>query len=325
MWESMATITKQGSKWKAQIRRKGLGTATRSFIKKADAEAWARTTEALIERGEFESTPKAKAEAKDTTLGQLIERYRDEISTKKKGSRSETYILNAILKYHICNKKVIDVNSSDWSKYRDVRLKEIKETKGGKKKTIKPITLKRQLLIFQHMYEVANNEWGYTKLDNPLLKVNLDYKDTQRDRVLKGDEWQRIIADAKGRKNPLVLQVILWAKETGMRRGEILSLRWSDVDVKGRALVIPETKNGHPRTLPITKEMLSILEGLDPTEDRVFPIREANFDSTWKRIMANLGLSGSLRFHDLRHSAVKRLPRMTPHRLPNVTPHVEAS
>jgi integrase len=290
----MATISKHGTKWKAQIRRRGLGCATRSFIKKSDAEKWARETEAAMERGEFEATPEAAtSDPKQVTLGELVERYRDEKANQKKGSRSETYILNAFLKHSMAKKTLLDVKAMDWNRYRDERLKEIKA-----------VSLKRQLLIFQHMYEVARDEWGFTKLENPLLKVKLEFVDQKRDRTLKGDEWERIIADAKTRKNPLVLQVIMWAKETGMRRGEILAMRWSDVNLKDRSLLIPETKNGHSRTLPVTKPMMALLEAQEPENELVFPIATANFDSTWKRILAKQGLSGDLRFHDLRHTAI---------------------
>jgi hypothetical protein len=80
----MATIDNRNGKWRAQVRRKGLGSVSRSFINKKDAEAWARQTEAAIERGSYD--PKPKPDAPDTkaiTLGQLIERYRDQVSVSK--------------------------------------------------------------------------------------------------------------------------------------------------------------------------------------------------------------------------------------------------
>ncbi|MBJ7535079.1 tyrosine-type recombinase/integrase [Rhodomicrobium vannielii ATCC 17100] len=73
-----------------------------------------------------------------------------------------------------------------------------------------------------------------------------------------------IIEDAKARKNPIILPIILFAIETGMRRSEILAMRWQHIDLRTRVLSIPETKNGHPRKIPLTTKALEILERLDP-------------------------------------------------------------
>jgi integrase len=292
----MAFIEKRGDKYRVRVRRKGLGAVSRSFLKKADAQGWAREAESALERGTFEAAPKAHAEnSKTTTLAELVERYRDTISVRKKGKEFETYILNALLRHKLAQKKLIEATSSEWAQYRDERLKEIK-----------PASLKRQFVIIHNLYEVARDEWGFD-VPNPLTKVKLEYTDQRRDRRLKEGEWERIIAGAKTRKNPFVLQVLIWAKETGMRRGEILAMRWQHVDLKSRCLLIPEAKNGHSRVLPITTEMLAILETSNLENDRVFPIAEANFKSTLKRIFAKLGLSGDLRMHDLRHEAISRL------------------
>jgi integrase len=121
---------------------------------------------------------------------------------------------------------------------------------------------------------------------------------------LKGDEWERIASEAKTRKNPLILAVIQWAKETGCRQSEIHRLTWADIDLPGRVVTISDSKNGEARVLPITKAMLAILEAQEPENELVFPITTTNFQSTWKRILAKLGLTGSIRLHDLRHHAI---------------------
>jgi len=103
-----------------------------------------------------------------------------------------------------------------------------------------------------------------------------------------------------------MLPVILWAIETGMRRGEILRMKWSHVDEKSRTLLIPTTKNGHSRRIPLTDEALKILSGLDKSTETVFPISANSVRLTWRRMAAKLGLKG-LRFHDLRHEAISTL------------------
>jgi integrase len=154
------------------------------------------------------------------------------------------------------------------------------------------------------MYKVAKEEWGYSKLDNLITKVKLEYKDIQRDRRLKDGELDLILAEAATRKNKLISPIISWAVHTGMRRGEVMAMKWEHINIKDRLLLIPETKNGYSRTLPLTKEMMAVLESLDPTEDRVFPINANTFAATWHKMLTKLGLNREIRFHDLRREAV---------------------
>jgi integrase len=142
--------------------------------------------------------------------------------------------------------------------------------------------------------------------ENPLDKVTLNFVRNRRDRRLQDRELELIIRETKKRKNPIVLPVILWAIETGMRRGEILSMKWKDIDLRNRVVLIPQTKNGTPRKIPLTDRAKGILEGLDPTDDRVFPIAVENFKISWRRILDKIKIQG-LTFHDLRHEAVSSL------------------
>jgi hypothetical protein len=101
--EIMATFDKRSNgKWRAQVRRKGLGSLSKNFVSKKAAEKWARETEAAIEAGTFSPHPQLDAETPDpkqVTLSQLLERYRDNISIQKKGSKEESARINAILRH----------------------------------------------------------------------------------------------------------------------------------------------------------------------------------------------------------------------------------
>lgn len=296
----MASIAKRDGKFRVQIRRQGQGSLSKTFTLRKDAERWARETEAAVEAGRYTKPEIAKAEEaaidpSTTTLQALVERYRDTVTANKRGKVSEAAILNAFIRNApIASKKLSDISSTDWARYRDARLKEIKA-----------ISVKRQLSIFSRIYEVARAEWGL-KIDNPLASVSLDYVDQRRDRRLKEEELDLIITEAKRRRNPLVLQVILWAKETGMRRGEILAMRWDHIDLKGRVLTIPMSKNGLSRKLPITRAMIDILESQEPDNATVFAIKPSNLKLTWARILKAVGIS-DLHFHDLRHEAISTL------------------
>ena len=93
--------------------------------------------------------------------------------------------------------------------------------------------------------------------------------------------------------------IIEFAIETGMRRGEILNIKVKDI--KGQTLLIPQTKNGHPRTIPLTKRALYILKNIElPFHMSPNAVRLA-----WERLKKK-GNIKDLHFHDLRHEAISR-------------------
>jgi integrase len=97
--------------------------------------------------------------------------------------------------------------------------------------------------------------------------------------------------------------------ETAMRRGEVLNAHWRDVDFTKRVLHIPRTKNGHPRSIPLTATALNLLARRFDEQavagDRIFPTTEDAVKMAWRRIMARARLP-DFRYHDLRHEAVSR-------------------
>jgi integrase len=289
----MATITKRNGKYTVQVRRLGYPSSNKTFAHKKDAETWAKQKELEIERGELPTNH--RTELKGLTIGELIDRYKDTVTVRKKGKGPEQYVLSAFLRHPLASKPVADITTEDWAKYRDERLQEVT-----------PVTLKRQLAVIHNVYTVAKEEWKLSIKDNPLDKLALKAKPVRRDRRLQDGELERIIEDAKQRKNPLILPMILLAIETGMRRGELLAMQWKHLDLRNRTLLIPDSKNGTPRRIPLTKKAMEVLEGLDPVSDAVFEISANAVKLTWDRMMAHLGIE-DLHWHDLRHEAVSTL------------------
>jgi integrase len=256
----MATIRKRGTKWQVQIRRVGVRAISRSFHMRKDAEAWGRQMEVQADRRELPRDPKA---LQRLTLGQLVERYRDTVSVRKRGYDVERIVLNAFLRHRICSKPLSEIEASDFASYRDERLM-----------TIKPSTLKRELAPLHNMFELARDEWRLPLRENPLHKVRVTSAQQRRERRLKPGELDGLITASRACRNQLILPIVLLAVETGMRRGEILSLRWEHVDREAPALLIPHSKNGHPRV-------------------------------AWDRLRAPARIT-DLHFHDLRHEAISR-------------------
>jgi integrase len=95
------------------------------------------------------------------------------------------------------------------------------------------------------------------------------------------------------------------AVETGMRRSELLGMRWADIDFEARTVSLRNTKNGHPRAVPLSPRAVAIIRTTPRVGDTVFPISANALRLAWERLRRRAGVSG-LRFHDLRHEAVSR-------------------
>jgi integrase len=94
----------------------------------------------------------------------------------------------------------------------------------------------------------------------------------------------------------------------GMRRGELLSLEWVNVDLNKRTALLPITKNGDSRGVPLSSRALAVPRSLPPlTTGRVFGELTADaLKLSFRRAMRRAGITG-LRFHDPRHEATSRL------------------
>jgi integrase len=99
--------------------------------------------------------------------------------------------------------------------------------------------------------------WGLLER-NPAAKVKPLPESKGRTRFLSIEEAGKLLDAASRHLRP----ILICALETGMRRGEILSLRWSDVDMKTGMLYIGKTKNGEPRHIPMSNRLRATLAAL---------------------------------------------------------------
>jgi integrase len=313
----MATIQKRGPyQWRAMIRRKGYPTQSRTFEIKADAEAWARSIENEMDRGVFVS----RAEAESTTVTECLEHYLKEVTPRKKGARQEAMKARNILRHPISELYMANVHGSDVAKYRDDRLAQGKA----------PSTVLKEMALISHLFSVAQREWGMESLRNPVKLVDKPRVNNQRDRRLLPGEEDRLLAACAPQScnaNIWLRPLVVLALETAMRKGELLALRWKDIDFDNRRL---KCKNKDPkgkilfRHTPLSARAVETLQELPRSVNgRVFQTTEnaikLAFPRACKRACEHVhehasgkkkpcdcpGIEG-LRFHDLRHEATSR-------------------
>lgn len=299
----MASISKHRDKYQVRVRRKGFPTISKSFHRHSDAKEWARMMETKADRHEL--SPDSKA-LKSIALADLIRRYRDTVLPGKKCCEVETIILNAFLRHPICKKTLNDLTASDFARYRDDRL----SGKHGMK-AITPKTIKRTLSPVHRMFQVAMSEWDVPLSRNPLADFKMKVTDNKRQRRLLEGELEKLLSAANTNRNPYVVLIVRFALETAMRRGEILALRWRDIDSERYSVTVLESKNGHSRIVPLSSVAIGILKttaGMagDSDGDTVFPVSANAFKLSWVRLVRRAELD-DLHFHDLRHEAISRL------------------
>jgi integrase len=287
---NMATIRKRGSSWQAQVRREGYPPLSKSFASKADAAAWARDQERAIDRAELPTTVR---ELKGVTVGDLLRRYSETVTPTKRGAGPEQYRINTLLSHSLAQIALNKLSPAAIARYRDDRLKLVQSG-----------AVRRELAIVQHCFEVAKREWGLPIPANPVRQIATPEAQKPRERRLEDDE-SNILASAALASAWYLRPLIVLAIETGMRRGELLSIRWKDVDQTTRTIRILKTKNGHSRTVPLTPKAVEILASLEKKDERVLPVTPNAVRLAWERLRKRAGIV-DLRLHDLRHEAVSR-------------------
>jgi len=288
----MATIRKRGQAWQVQIRRDGFPPITKSFRSKADADGWARETERQIENG---GGPSGSRTAHKLTVGSLLQRYEAEVTSGKRGQRFEASRIRTFLRSPLANVAAHRLTASMVATHRDERLKAVKGE-----------TVRRELTVLRHCIEIARKEWGVPFIGNPVRQITLPSPSKVRgQRLPQGAEASLMTALSSTRAWYLRPFIIL-AIETGMRRGELLALQWSDIDFFSRLAVVEVSKNGHGRTVPLTPKAIEILIELPRRGKNVFPVKANAVRLAWERLRKRAGLE-EVKMHSMRHEAISRM------------------
>lgn len=334
----MATFhQRESGRWQAKVRRDG-GVQSRTFAKKADAEAWARKLESEIERGVWRDT----IEAERTTLAEALERYEREVTPRKKGAEQEAYRVRALRRLPLARRTLARIRGADIAAFRDAELE-----------LLAPSTVVKHLALLSNLFEIARKEWGI-EVDNPVRQISKPKFDNSRTRRLGDDEQRYLLAavdepgcsvkaKAGDRRNEWTPLIVRWAIETAMRQGEMLALEWRHVDLEKRTAHLPETKNGTSRTVPLSSAAVALIQPGGNVQrlrkGRVFPTTASALKQSFARAVSRArrnyeadceaqgrepssGFMEDLHFHDLRHEATSRLAdRLQMHELMRVTGH----
>ncbi|CAJ9530188.1 phage integrase family protein [Burkholderia pseudomallei] len=284
----MATITLRGTKWQVKIRRKGQPSLSATFVSEEAATRWAEEQERRATTKSIETGP---------TVGDLFRKYIARPMPDKRSSEWDRRTLQRLLKRErkLCSVPAAELNKSHLAEWRDRRITEVLGSSVG-----------RELDAISAAYRIAIDEWNMGITVNPVRGFRRPKLPLPRDvRLMAGDD-ERLIEKAIDFNREIAPAIIL-AIETAMRQGEIAKLRWEHIDLEARTALLPMTKNGTSRKVPLSSRAIEALTWCPPPhKGRVFKLTQSAMKYAFCRVRDECGL-GTLHFHDLRHEAASRL------------------
>jgi integrase len=262
----------------------------------------------LVDQGE-DPLADIQADRMALTVKELIERFEREHLPKKRAKTADDYsrMLHTWIAPTLGRLKVAEVT------YGDIDRLHRKITTAGY-----PYRANRVAAVLSKMFELAGR-WGMCD-DNPCYGIEKN-KEYLRKRYLKGDELARLLRALASHPEQTTANAIRLLLLTGARRGEVLSMRWADVDLGKKLWSKPaaSTKQKEDHEVPLSEPALQLLKELrDQQTSKRRELPEYVFSGagktghvveikrSWRHLCKAAGLT-DLRIHDLRHSFASAL------------------
>jgi integrase len=312
------------SHYRAQVRRKGRPAESANFPNKAEAKAWAESIETAIREGRH--FPHAAARRK--SFDELAKDYAETVLTEfDPGERATRIRQLAWWGAQFGDLRLSELSADRISQARDklaaetfTRGKPHTNKKTGvvtapKQYKRSGSTVNRYLATLSHALSFAVKERRLIDR-NPVSDITRKKEPRGRTRFLSDDERTALLEACEKSDWAPLHPLVLLAITTGARRGELLSLRWADVDMKASRALVRESKNDEQRTLPLAGKALEALRKLklngSARSEWVFPNPSGhpgpfeNIDGYWYAALEAAGIS-NFHFHDLRHTTASML------------------
>lgn len=249
----MATIIKRLDEngkpyYTVRIRLKNQPQVTQSFKRlsgEKGAKDWAQRTETEIREGRYFKT----AEAKKHTFAELVDRYiKSELPNYNEKEQRERKSKLLWWKDKLGVYSLADITPPLIVECRDLLAE-----------SLSPATVVRYLAALSIVFTVAVNEWEWVQ-ENPAKKVKRPTEPDGRVRFLDDDERQRLLVACKESSSEWLYMCVILALSSGMRKAELMGLKWPDVNLKDGYLILHKTKNGTRRRVPLSGLALTLLK-----------------------------------------------------------------
>ena len=237
----MATIRKIRTKWQVLIRKNNLKPIYKTFILKEDAVKWSRETEVKIEQGLY----KDLAPARSTTLKEVLIQYRDTVSIHKKENEIEKYKINKLSKYPISNNTIADLSALKLSEFKEYLIKNYSAGSVNKYLTLISLAL-----------NYAERILGIYIPNNPMRYIDRVKEPEFKGQTIEPEEEALLLKYAEHSKLKWLKAAIIMGIDCGVRRGELLKLKYSDIDFSRNTALLRDTKNGSNREIGLSNRAI---------------------------------------------------------------------
>ena len=292
----MATIRKGGKGWQALIRKKNyLGPKSKIFQTKSQAQLWANAVERSFKK------PKGLAEKPPHIFKEAIYSFIEGPLKSHRSGHNEKYPLQATANSWIGGVPLKELSIRHFAAWREERLIKVKAN-----------TVMRELRILRVLLDWAKDELGCELRTNPARELRVKGGSDARIPYLTKEEENHLLKALNQNRNPEHKKLTQLALATGMRRSELLSLRWSDIDLnqaiarvrrKGCAAQGLSTAQ---RLVPLSRTALNLLKSFQKDKIDVVGVSTSASRHAFNRAKKAAGLK-DLHFHDLRHIAISRM------------------
>lgn len=321
----MATITQRAAGgWQARIRRRGYPPESKVFNNRRDAEQWARAREAELDRGLY--LPRAASET--VTMADLADTWEKSVLPTKRARTHYTACLGRVRDNKALGggrRAISTLTSLDAAALRDELLGD----------GLAASTVRKVMFFAASLIDFGIEDMGLVVSANVFRMVSRPGEPRHRERrLVEGEEASLLSAIAKVKQAIQLRALFTLALETGARLGELLALRWEEVDLPRQVMTLygreldgkRQLKNSDPyRYAPLSPAAVAALRSLPrPLKGgRVFTAwaRSDSFTKQWQRVCGVAEVK-NLRFHDLRHEFASRMaPRVEMHVLMKLLGH----
>jgi integrase len=301
---------------RAKVRLKGHEPASATFARLTDARRWAQSTEAAIREGRYFKVP----EARRHTVADLVDRYTREILPHRPKNASNTQRHLEWWKARLGPTRLSDLTAAVITEHKNVLL----ATQTRRNSPMSPSTVVRYMAALSHALNIAMKDWEWIE-DSPMRKVSKPREPRGRERFLSDDERTRLLEACRQSASAHLYAVVVVALSTGMRRGEIMGLRWDMIDFEQEQVRLHATKNDTSRSVSLVGHAMQLLQRMHPLRVNdtglVFPSsggrasigsmrgvgpKPVDIKKPWTTAVKRAKLT-DFRFHDLRHSCASYL------------------
>jgi integrase len=308
----MASIQKRrradGSvSYRVIIRQKDRPPRYATFDRRAEAVAWAEKTEAHADRN-----PIVAADGEGRTVNHMIGRYLDVVRLKKPHALQKQAQQLGWWCERLGNCSLARLTSARVAKEAAFLLGE-NIGSAARPRHRSPATVNRYLSALSKACKIAVTEWHWLH-ENPLRGLERKTERPGRTRCLSENEIAALLLACGESPMRELAVIVLLALTTGMRRGEILKLRWADIKLKQGMITIGDTAQRQSRVVPIAPQLLAALgqhaQTVGLSAELVFArsgdARLVDFDRAFVAAVRRAGLK-DVRFHDLRRTTASYL------------------